>query len=71
MRRFLGKKASFRVLITPSLNSPKESFLLTCFFFFQVWRIRNVVVHPDHEDLVASQNNHLDDVIKSQLSDVV
>lgn len=33
MRRFLGKKASFRVLITPSLNSPKESFLLTCFFF--------------------------------------
>ena len=38
---------------------------------FQVWRIRDVVVHPEEDDLKANQNNRHASVVKSQLKDVV
>ena len=38
---------------------------------FQVWRIRDVVVHPEDDDLMANQNNRHANVVKREVKDVL
>ena len=38
---------------------------------FQIWRTRDVVVHPEDGYLMANGNNRHDNVVKSQLKDVL
>lgn len=38
---------------------------------FQIWRIRDVVVHPEDDYLMANGNNRHANVVKSQLKEVL